>query len=197
MKNIKKTKTMKNLFILTLTLLLSVTSFAGNVSDTLKKDISKVYVTEDTFEYIFTNEIVKYIKTGDTTILSELINKDDMAFLARGEYVGSEDKNYFFDYLKRHLDIKGEAYSVQNTDDVYINYTFPDGEGGAFKFSLFYPNSDRYDDVIVTYGGNAKLISMTIHTEANNNPYFDANLNKIVGGEFGYYGIDGKKKEGN
>lgn len=188
---------MKNLFILTLTLLLSVTSFAGNVSDTLKKDSSKVYVTEDTFEDIFTNEIVKYIKTGDTTILSELINEDDMAFLARGEYVNSEDKNYFFDYLKRHLDIKGEAYAVPNTDDVYKNYTFPDGEGGVFKFSLFYPNSDRYDDVIVTYGGNAKLISMTIHTEANNNPYFDGNLNKIVGGEFGYYGIDGQKKEGN
>jgi hypothetical protein len=158
---------------------------------TQKRDIKK------NFETSFTNELVKYIETGDTTLLSELINEDDMAFLARGEYVDSEDKNYFFEYLKRHLDIKGESYSVQNTDDVYIYYTFPDGEGGAFKFSLFYPNSDRYDDVIVTYGGNAKLISMTIHTEANDNPYFDGNLNKIVGGEFGYYGIDGQKKEGN
>jgi hypothetical protein len=46
MKNIKKTTTMKNLFILTLTLLLSVTSFAGNVSDTLKIESFKVYVTD-------------------------------------------------------------------------------------------------------------------------------------------------------
>ncbi len=197
MKNIKKTKTMKNLFILTLTLLLSVTSFAGNVSDTLKKESSKVYITEDTFEYIFINEIVKYIETGDTTILTQLINEDDMAFLARGEYVVSEDKNYFFDYLKRHLDIKGKSYYIQNTDDAYVYYTFPDNKGGVFKFSLFYPNSDRYDDIIITYGGNAKLISMVIYTEVNDNPYFDGNLNKIVGGEFGYYGIDGQKKEGN
>lgn len=173
----------------------NITELQSNRStQRLFRDSIDVFVTEETFEFVFMDEIVKYIATGDTSNLFHLINDDDMALLAIGEYYPSKNKQFFFNFIERHLDIKTEnAIAVRNTNPVYTNYTFPDGEGGAFKFTVFYPNSDRYDDFIITFGGNAKMISIVLQKEVNNNPYFDGNIGKVVGGEFGLDGAEGKE----
>ena len=178
---------MKNIILTTiLSLLVSVTSFAGTVSDSTKRESNVLFVTEDSFSLIFMQEIKNYIETGDTSNFNYLINDDDMAFLSFAEYNNSEDKNYFFDFLKRHLNIKTKGITVIPTkEDDYLKYEFPDGKGGIFNFHIFYPNSDRYDVVTFSYGENARMISLSIMTEVNKNPYHDGNIGRMVGGEFG------------
>lgn len=168
-----------------LIILTSVASFNVLACDT---------VCEKCFENKFINNLASYIESGNDSSLLIIANEDNMAFLAIGEYERSQDKLYFSDYLKRHLDIRAKHVAIiENTHPIYVNYEFPDGRGGAFKIHIFYPFTQRYDDAIITYGENGKLISMSLYTEVNLNPYYDGNINKVVGGEFGFEGVEGQE----
>jgi len=63
-----------------------------------------------------------------------------MVLLAGGEYYPSENKQFVFNFIERHLDIKNDnAIVIRYTNSIYTNCIFLDGEGGLFKSTVFLP----------------------------------------------------------
>ena len=72
---------------------------------------------------------------------------------------------------------------IKNTYDNY-NHEF----GSAYRMTILYPNSDRYDSVEIDYSWAGKVRGITIDDNLHENTYIDGDLNKIYGLEFGYEG---------
>ena len=150
---------------------------------TQKRDIKK------NFETSFTNELVKYIETGDVTPLLDLVQEDDITFygLSDDKYELSEDKEYFVQFIKKYLNVRSKDLTILRIDKEYYdnsNHKF----GSSYKITILYPNSERYDNVQIYYSWAGKVRGITINDNLQENSYTDGDLNKIFGGEFGYEG---------
>ena len=150
---------------------------------TQKRDIKK------NFETSFTNELVKYIETGDVTPLLDLVQEDDITFygLSDDKYEKSEDKEYFKQFIKKYLNVRSKDLTILRIDKEYYdnhNHKF----GSSYKITILYPNSERYDNVQIYYSWAGKVRGITINDNLQENSYTDGDLNKIFGGEFGYEG---------
>ena len=150
---------------------------------TQKRDIKK------NFETSFTNELVKYIETGDVTPLLDLAQEDDITFygLSDDKYELSEDKEYFKQFIKKYLNVRSKDLTILRIDKKYYdnyNHKF----GSTYRMTILYPNSERYDNIEIDYSWAGKVRGITIDDKLHENTYIDGDLNKIYGLEFGYEG---------
>ncbi len=150
---------------------------------TQKRDIKK------NFETSFTNELVKYIETGDVTPLFDLIQEDDITFygLSGNQYELSEDKEYFAQFIKKYLNVRSTDLTILRIDKKYYdnyNHKF----GSAYRMTILYPNSERYDNIEIDYSWAGKVRGITIDDKLHENTYIDGDLNKIYGLDYGYEG---------
>ena len=146
-------------------------------------------VTKKTYERNLTNELVKYIETGDVTPLLDLVQEEDITFigLSGGVYNPSQNKEYFVKFIKKYLDVRSKDLTILRIDkEYYDNYYSP--AGGMYKITILYPNSERYDNVEIDYSWGGKVRAITINDNLHENTYIDGDLNKIFGLEFGYEG---------
>ena len=146
-------------------------------------------VTKKTYERNLTNELVKYIETGDVTPLLDLVQEEDITFigLSGGVYNPSQNKEYFVKFIKKYLDVRSKDLTILKIDkEYYDNYYSP--AGGMYKITILYPNSERYDNVEIDYSWGGKVRAITINDNLHENTYIDGDLNKIFGLEFGYEG---------
>jgi uncharacterized protein YuzE len=150
---------------------------------TQKRDIKK------NFETSFTNELVKYIETGDVAPLLDLVQEDDITFLGLlpGTYKKSENKEYFVQFIKKYLNVRSTDLTILRIDkEYYDNYYHP--LGLTYRMTILYPNSERYDRVEIDYSHSGKVRGITINDNLHENTYIDADLNKVYGIQFGYEG---------
>ena len=150
---------------------------------TQRRDIKK------NFETSFTNELVKYIETGDVTPLLDLAQEDDITFygLSDDKYELSEDKEYFVQFIKKYLNVRSKDLTILRIDKEYYdnsNHKF----GSKYKITILYPNSERYDNVQIYYSWAGKVRGITINDNLQENSYTDGDLNKIFGLDSGYEG---------
>ena len=150
---------------------------------TQKRDIKK------NFETSFTNELVKYIETGDVTPLLDLVQEDDITFLGLlpETYKKSENKEYFKQFIQKYLNVRSKGLTILRIDKEYYdnsNHKF----GSKYKITILYPNSERYDNVQIYYSWAGKVRGITINDNLHVNTYIDGDLNKIYGSQFGYEG---------
>tara|TARA_Y100000389_G_scaffold70090_1_gene66786 strand:- start:109 stop:678 length:570 start_codon:yes stop_codon:yes gene_type:complete len=146
-------------------------------------------VTKKTYERNLTNELVKYIETGDLTPLLDLVQEEDITFigLSGDLYVPSENKEYFIRFIKEYLDVRSKDLTILRIDkEYYDNYYSP--AGGMYKITILYPNSERYDNIDINYNNEGKLMGITINDNLHKYRYVDGDKNKIYGCEYGYEG---------
>ena len=109
-------------------------------------------VMKKTYERNLTNELVKYIETGDVTPFLDLVQEEDITFigLSGGLYEPSENKEYFVQFIKKYLDVRSTDLTILKIDkEFYDNYYSP--AGSAYRMVIQYPNSERYDIVGINY----------------------------------------------
>lgn len=191
MKNTKKLTTMKNLITLSLIVFISTVTFAGNDSDTTKKTNHNVYLTKSNSKYVVTKEIINFIESGDDSSLLTMVQDTDITFIALSDslYVPSEDKDYFKTFINAYLTIRDKELTVMFLDkEFYDNYYSP--AGGMFKITIFYSVVDRYDDIIINYNNEGKIMGITINDNLQEHSYVDMDLNKVIGGEYGPNGMN-------
>ena len=160
-------------------------------SITQKRDIKK------NFETSFTNELVKYIETGDVTPLLDLVQEDDITFLGLlpETYKKSENKEYFVQFIKKYLNVRSTDLTILRIDkEYYDNYNHE--FGSAYRMTILYPNSERYDNVEIDYSWTGKVRGITINNNLHEITYINGDLNKVYGIQFGYEGesLKGWKK---
>ena len=146
-------------------------------------------VTKKTYERNLTNELVKYIETGDVTTLLDLVQEEDITFigLSGDLYNPSQNKEYFVQFIKKYLDVRSTDLTILKIDkEFYDNYYSP--AGSAYRMTILYPNSERYDNVEIDYSWGGKVRGITIDDNLQENSYTDGDLNKIYGLESGYEG---------
>ena len=146
-------------------------------------------VTKKTYERNLTNELVKYIETGDVTTLLDLVQEEDITFigLSGGVYEPSQTRGYFVHFIKEYLDVRSKDLTILKIDkEYYDNYYSP--AGGMYKITILYPNSERYDNIDINYNNKGKLMGITINDNLHKYRYVDGDLNKIYGCEYGYEG---------
>tara|TARA_R110002126_G_scaffold85307_1_gene206728 strand:- start:503 stop:1066 length:564 start_codon:yes stop_codon:yes gene_type:complete len=159
--------------------------------DTTRKVSSKRDIKKN-FETSFTNELVKYIETGDVTPLLDLVQEDDITFLGLlpETYKKSENKEYFAQFIKKYLNVRSTDLTILRIDkEYYDNYYHP--LGLTYRMTILYPNSKRYDSVEIDYSHSGKVRGITINDNLHVNTYIDGDLNKIYGSQYGYEGVSG------
>ena len=79
-------------------------------------------VTKKTYERNLTNELVKYIETGDVTTLLDLVQEEDITFigLSGDLYVPSENKEYFIRFIKEYLDVRSKDLTILKIDKEFL-----------------------------------------------------------------------------
>ena len=183
---------MKNLsLILGILIGLSIGVSAEVKEDTVKSknSLTQRSVIKKNFETSFTNELVKYIETGDVKPLLDLAQEDDITFygLSDDKYELSEDKEYFKQFIKKYLNVRSKDLTILRIDKEYYdnsNHKF----GSKYKITILYPNSERYDNVQIYYSWAGKVRGITINDNLQENSYIDGDLNKIFGLDSGYEG---------
>ena len=165
---------------------------SAEVSNDTTRKVSSKSVIKKNFETSFTKELVKYIETGDVTPLLDLVQEDDITFygLSGNKYELSEDKEYFVQFIKKYLNVRSTDLTILRIDKKYYdnyNHEF----GSAYRMTILYPNSERYDNIEIDYSWAGKVRGITIDDNLQENSYTDGDLNKIFGGEFGYEGVSG------
>ena len=156
---------------------------------TRKNSLTQRSEIKKNFETSFTNELVKYIETGDVTPLFDLIQEDDITFygLSGNQYELSEDKEYFKQFIKKYLNVRSTDLTILRIDKKYFdnyNHKF----GSTYRMTILYPDSERYDNIEIDYSWAGKVRGITIDDKLHENTYIDGDLNKIYGLEFGYEG---------
>ena len=181
----------KIILILGILIGLTIGASAEVREDTVKRKNSLTQKSEikKNFETSFTNELVKYIETGDVTPLLDLAQEDDITFygLSDDKYELSEDKEYFVQFIKKYLNVRSTDLTILRIDKKYYdnyNHEF----GSAYRMTILYPNSERYDNIEIDYSWAGKVRGITIDDKLHENTYIDGDLNKIYGLEFGYEG---------
>ena len=177
---------MKNLILITIGLIISIPIFGGLVEDTTRRKNSPNSITKKNFETSFTNQLVKYIETGDVTPLLDLAQEDDITFygLSGNQYEKSENKEYFKQFIKKYLNVRSKDLTILRIDkEYYDNYYHPLGLN--YRITILYPNSERYDQIKIYYSHSGKLRGITINDNLNENSYVDADLHKIYGSQYG------------
>ena len=178
----------KLILILGILIGLSIGVSAQYMDGTTRSETHK-RVTKKTYERNLTNELVKYIETGDLTPLLDLVQEEDITFigLSGDLYVPSENKEYFIRFIKEYLDVRSKDLTILRIDkEYYDNYYSP--AGGMYKITILYPNSERYDNIDINYNNEGKLMGITINDNLHKYRYVDGDLNKIYGCEYGYEG---------
>jgi len=180
--------------ILTIGILIGLTNVVSaevrvDTTKTRKNSLTQRSEIKKNFETSFTNELVKYIETGDVTPLLDLAQEDDITFygLSDDKYELSEDKEYFKQFIKKYLNVRSKDLTILRIDKEYYdnsNHKF----GSKYKITILYPNSERYDNVQIYYSWAGKVRGITINDNLQENSYTDGDLNKIFGGESGYEG---------
>ena len=127
-------------------------------------------VTKKTYERNLTNELVKYIETGDVTTLLDLVQEEDITFigLSGGVYNPSQNKEYFVQFIKKYLDVRSTDLTILRIDKEYYdnsNHKF----GSKYKITILYPNSERYDNVQIYYSWAGKVRGITINDNLHEN----------------------------
>jgi len=185
----KKQKTMKKL-ILILGILIGLSiGVSSQYMDGKTRSETHKRVTKKTYERNLTNELVKYIETGDVTPFLDLVQEEDITFigLSGDLYVPSENKEYFIRFIKEYLDVRSKDLTILKIDkEFYDNYYSP--AGSAYRMVIQYPNSERYDIVGINYNNEGKLMGITINDNLHKYRFVDGDLNKIYGCEYGYVG---------
>jgi len=181
----------KLILILGILIGLSIGVSAEVKEDTVKSknSLTQRSVIKKNFETSFTNELVKYIETGDVTPLLDLAQEDDITFygLSDDKYELSEDKEYFKQFIKKYLNVRATDLTILRIDKEYYdnsNHKF----GSKYKITILYPNSERYDNVQIYYSWAGKVRGITINDNLQENSYTDGDLNKIFGLDSGYEG---------
>ena len=181
----------KIILILGILIGLTIGASAEVREDTVKRKNSLTQKSEikKNFETSFTNELVKYIETGDVTPLLDLAQEDDITFygLSDDKYELSEDKEYFVQFIKKYLNVRSTDLTILRIDKKYFdnyNHKF----GSTYRMTILYPNSERYDNIEIDYSWAGKVRGITIDDKLHENTYIDGDLNKIYGLEFGYEG---------
>ena len=156
---------------------------------TRKNSLTQRSVIKKNFETSFTNELVKYIETGDVTPLLDLAQEDDITFygLSDDKYELSEDKEYFKQFIKKYLNVRSKDLTILRIDKEYYdnsNHKF----GSKYKITILYPNSERYDNVQIYYSWAGKVRGITINDNLQENSYTDGDIHKIFGLDSGYEG---------
>jgi len=176
---------MKNL-ILIIGILIGLTNVvsAEVKEDTTKtRKVSSKSEIKKNFETSFTNELIKYIETGDVSdFLIESLNQNEIGFtlINTKEYQDNPNIESFKVFLKTYLDIRTTNINLVK-DDHHVFTTKEYEFGDVFKISIYYEDTQRRDDVIVSYNHNHKVVGLSIWKDVYNDPYFDGELNKIVG----------------
>ena len=180
----------KIILILGILIGLSICVSAEVKEDTTKtRKVSSKSEIKKNFETSFTNELVKYIETGDVTPLLDLVQEDDITFLGLSydEYEKSENKEYFVQFIKKQLNVRSKDLTILRIDKKYYdnyNHEF----GSAYRMTILYPNSERYDNVEIDYSWGGKVRAITINDNLHENSYINGDLNKMFGLESGYEG---------
>ena len=181
----------KLILILGILIGLSIGVSAEVKEDTVKSknSLTQRSVIKKNFETSFTNELVKYIETGDVTPLLDLAQEDDITFygLSDDKYELSEDKEYFVQFIKKYLNVRSKDLTILRIDKEYYdnsNHKF----GSKYKITILYPNSERYDNVQIYYSWAGKVRGITINDNLQENSYTDGDIHKIFGLESGYEG---------
>ena len=156
---------------------------------TRKNSLTQRSVIKKNFETSFTNELVKYIETGDVTPLLDLAQEDDITFygLSDDKYELSEDKEYFVQFIKKYLNVRSKDLTILRIDKEYYdnsNHKF----GSKYKITILYPNLERYDNVQIYYSWAGKVRGITINDNLQENSYTDGDIHKIFGLDSGYEG---------
>jgi hypothetical protein len=85
-----------------------------DTTKTRKNSLTQRSEIKNNFETSFTNELVKYIETGDVTPLLDLIQEDNITFygLSGNQYELSEDKEYFKQFIKKYLNVRSTDLTI-------------------------------------------------------------------------------------
>mgnify|MGYP006129823969 CR=1 FL=1 len=190
---------MKNLILISIGLIISIPTFGSFVEDTVKRknSLTQIRDIKKNFETSFTKELVKYIETGDVAPLLDLVQEDDITFLGLlpETYKKSENKEYFIQFIKKYLNVRSTDLTILRIDKQYYdnyNHEF----GSAYRMTILYPNSERYDNVEIDYSWGGKVRGITINNNLHEITYINGDLNKVYGIQFGYEGesLKGWKK---
>ena len=160
-----------------------------DTTKTRKNSLTQRSEIKKNFETSFTNELVKYIETGDVTPLLDLVQEDDITFygLSDDKYELSEDKEYFVQFIQKYLNVRSKDLTILRIDKKYYD-NYNNKFGSTYRMTIMYPNSERYDNVEIDYSWGGKVRGITIDDKLHENTYIDGDLNKIYGLEFGYEG---------
>jgi len=160
-----------------------------DTTKTRKNSLTQRSEIKKNFETSFTNELVKYIETGDVTPLLDLVQEDDITFygLSDDKYELSEDKEYFVRFIQKYLNVRSKDLTILRIDKKYYD-NYNNKFGSTYRMTIMYPNSERYDNVEIDYSWGGKVRGITIDDKLHENTYIDGDLNKIYGLEFGYEG---------
>ena len=152
--------------------------------DTTKtRKVSSKSEIKKNFETSFTNELIKYVETGDVSdFLIESLNQNEIGFtlINTKEYQDNPNIESFEVFLKTYLDIRTTNINVVKSEEYF--YTTKVHEfGDSFKISIYYGDTQRRDDVIVNYNHKDKVLGFSIWKDVYNDPYSDGDLGVVVG----------------
>jgi hypothetical protein len=151
--------------------------------DTTRRVSPHTIITKGYFESVFTNELIKYIETGEVSdFLLESLNLNEIGFslINTIEYQEYGNEDSFKDFLKTYLDIRTTNINVVKGEE-YVYTTKVHEFGDAFKISIYYGDTKRRDDVIVSYNHKDKVVGFSIWKDVYNQPYLDGDLGVVVG----------------
>jgi hypothetical protein len=151
--------------------------------DTVKRESPKFVSIESPFQNKFTNELIKYVETGEVSdFLIESLNQNELGFslINTIEYTRYGDEESFKVFLKTYLDIRTTNINVVKGEE-YFYTTKVHGFGDSFKISIYYEGTQRRDDVIVNYNHKDKVLGFSIWKDVYNQPYLDGDLGVVVG----------------
>ena len=174
---------MKNLILISIGLIISVPIFGSFVEDTVKRGSPKFVSIESPFQNKFTNKLISFIETGEVSdFLLESLNLNEIGFslINTIEYQEYGNEDSFKDFLKTYLDIRTTNINVVKGEE-YVYTTKVHEFGDAFKISIYYGDTKRRDDVIVSYNHKDKVVGFSIWKDVYNQPYLDGDLGVVVG----------------
>ena len=174
---------MKNLILISIGLIISIPTFGGFVEDTVKRESPKFVSIESPFQNKFTNKLISFIETGEVSdFLLESLNRNEIGFslINTIEYQEYGNEDSFKDFLKTYLDIRTTNINVVKGEE-YFYTTKVHGFGDSFKISIYYEDTQRRDDVIVSYNHKDKVVGFSIWRDVYNQPYLDGDLGVVVG----------------
>ena len=173
---------MKKTLTLLFGIILNLNIYAG-VIDSNNINILNQKVTLENAEVVFKNALRHYLMTGDASLMFTLEFYEDPSVVSNVlPPLYSTDIKTLEKYLVTTLDtIVDSVLFVNDTHPSYVNNvsadpTFPDTRGEMVNshFYIYYPNTERYDLIGITYTKGYGYVGIVVIRNMEDEMFFDS-----------------------